>query len=185
MRLFRLLFISFLLIYGVSAQERPGRWLVDGKPTADSDWSKAKNGFGAQLIVVGDPKAFIEMWNRPEQPDIHTAKEVTKGQQFGAFIIFVACRAGKNGDCDAAVDFTVVGPDGKTVAERPNQIIWNGPPLDSKTMYMGKAVLGLKLTERNTPGKYTILAKVADKNAPASFELKYEVELKPNPNSNQ
>lgn len=178
MKILKILLLLFLLMTGISAQDRPGRWLVDGKPATDSDWSKAKNGFGAQLIVVGDPRAFMEMWNRPEKPDIHTAKEVTKGQQFGAFIIFVSCRAGRNGNCDAAVDFTVVGPDGKTVVRRPNQIIWNGPPLDRKTTYLGKAVLGLSLTERSPLGKYAIIAAVSDKNAPASFELRYEVELK-------
>lgn len=181
MKIAKLLLIFLLPIVGISAQEKSGRWLVDGKPAEDSEWSKAKNGFGAQLIVVGDPRAFMEMWNRPEQPNIQPAKTVTQEQQFGAFIIYVNCRAGKDGNCNATVDFTVLGPNGKEVAERPNQIIWNGPPMDSKTMYMGKAVLGLRLSERNSPGKYKIFATVSDKNAAASFDLSYEVELTPNP----
>jgi hypothetical protein len=160
------------------AQQRPSGWLVDGKREPDSDWSKSSNGFGAQLIVVGDPKAFVEMWSKPEKPNIETAKSIARGQQFAVFILFAGCKAGVDGSCDTTVSYYVSEPDGKTLAERHNQIVWAGPELDKRTTYLGKAALGLKFTENNPVGVYVIKAIVSDKYSSATLELKATVELK-------
>ena len=167
-----------LLWTSLASGQRPGQWLADGKPTADSDWSKASNGFGAQLIVVGDPKAFLEMWNKPEQPDIKVADSVVRGQQFGGFILFAGCKAGSDGNCNTTVDFSILGPDGKVMARRLNQVVYSEAELDRKTTYLGKAILGMRLSDASSLGRYTIIATVSDKNAPATLELKTTVELK-------
>ena len=162
----------------VNAQQRPGRWLEDGKPVSDSDWSKASNGFGAQLIVVEDPQGFMELWNKPDFPNITTPTQIRRKQQFGAFILFAGCKAGSDGHCNAVVSFKIVDPKGRVIAERPNQIVWNGEELEPRTTYMGKAVLGLTFSTAETNGIYTIRASVQDKNAPSILDLKTTIELK-------
>ena len=178
MKLATLLILIISSALASSAQQRPGRWLSDGKPTPDSDWSKASNGFGAQLIVVDDPKGFVELWNRPEFPNITTATKIHRKQQFGAFILFAGCKGGNDGHCNAVVSFKIEDPKGKVIAERPNQTVWNGEVLDPRTTYMGKAVLGIAFSAAEINGTYTIRALVQDKNAPATLELKSTVELK-------
>ena len=175
-----MLFLALLVISACNAQAqaRPGKWLLEGKAAPDSNWSKSANGFGAQLIVVGDPRAFLEMWSKPETPDIKPAEEVSRGQQFAAVILFVGCKAGSDGNCNALVNYKVIDPDGKVIAERPDQIIWNQKELDKRTTYLGKAILGLRLSDKNPNGTYTIQAVVSDKNAPAEFELTQTIKLK-------
>ena len=173
------LFIILILSVSIgAAQQRPGRWLVDGQTGPDTDWSKASNGFGAQLIVVDDPKGFIELWNKPEFPNITTASVIHRKQQFGIFILFVGSRTGKDNMCNAVVLFKVEDPKGKVIVEKSNQTVWNGEELDPRTIYMGKAVLGLAFSNAEIDGPYTIRALVQDKNAPAAIDLKTTIELK-------
>ena len=173
------LFVFLILSVSIgAAQQRPGRWLVDGQPGHDTHWSKASNGFGAQLIVVDDPKRFIDLWNKPEFPNITTAAVIHRKQQFGVFILFVGCKTGKDSMCNAVVSFKVEDPKGKVIAEKTNQTVWNGEQLDPRTIYMGKAVLGLAFSGAEIDGSYTIRALVQDKNAPATLDLKTTIELK-------
>ena len=52
----------------VSAQ-----WKKGDEKVEDTSERKSANGFGGYLIVVEDPKGFIEEWSKPQTPNIKPA----------------------------------------------------------------------------------------------------------------
>lgn len=64
----------------VSAQANQG-----DEKAADTSERKSVNGFGGHLIVVENPRGFIEEWQKPQTPNIKPAKDVTRGKVIGAF----------------------------------------------------------------------------------------------------
>src|SRR5262245_28756560 len=176
MKIFSCILLAFVLTSVACGQNRPGRWLENGKPAPQSDDLKSENGFGAQIIVVHDPKAFMEMWNKPDFPNIETAKEVGRNEQVAAFILWSGCAAGHDGRCNSS--FKVIGPDGKVVAEKADEVLWKDTPLDPRETYVAHAALSIKFGSQDKSGNYVVTALVSDKNALASFELRTSIEVK-------
>jgi hypothetical protein len=171
------LFVTALFSVGC-AQEGPGRWLTNGSPATDSpDW-KAKNGFGAALVVVKDPKQFVDMWYKPDFPDFDTVKEAHLSDEIGAFIMFAGCKPGPDGKCNTKVDYSLIRPDGELAGETVDQIVWNDAPPPPQNTHISKASMVLTFTEANTPGRYKVKAKVYDKNADISLSLETHFDLK-------
>jgi hypothetical protein len=73
----------------VSAQWQKGNEKVEDTPER-----KSVNGFGGHLIIVEDPKGFIEEWSKPDTPNIKPVTDVKRG---------------------------VIRPDGNVYAERKEQ----------------------------------------------------------------
>ncbi len=174
---FILLFV--ILAYAPScAQKKAGSWLMNGIPATDSPDHKTVNGFGGVIIVVRDPKAFVEMWNKPDFPDFDTVKDVGPSIQIGTFVMFAGCKPGSNGKCDTTVDYSLIDPAGKVSQTPPDQVIWNEVPPPKQNTHISKASMVLKFRESDQRGTYTVKAVVHDKNADISFELETKFELK-------
>ena len=74
--------IAVVLLTSSVAQ---AQWKKDGKPIEDSADRKSVGAFGGHLLVVREPKAFIENWQKPEPPRINPVTEVQRGELLGAF----------------------------------------------------------------------------------------------------
>ncbi len=160
------------------AQDQRRGWKKDGIPTTNTADRKAENGFGAAVIVVEDPKGFVERWYKPDFPDFETVKEVQPSVEIGAFIMFAGCKPGSDGKCDTTVDYALISPDGKVIGDSLNQIVWNGNPPPTANTHISKASMILKFRESNKLGEYKLRAVVYDKNAKISLSLETQFELK-------
>ena len=68
MYLFRQLLMSILLVAPViSAAD----WYIGDKHASDTQWQKAKNGFGASLILTPNSTKLYDSWNQKQSSSIH------------------------------------------------------------------------------------------------------------------
>ena len=174
--------VNFSLIIAICSiscdQERPGRWKKDDIPVKDTADQKVENGFGAAIIVVKDPKAFVDMWYKPEFPEFDTVQEVQRSVEIGAFIMFAGCKPGQNDKCDITVDYSLISPEGKVLGTSLDQIVWNDTPPPALNTHISKASMVLEFKEGNKIGEYKVKAVVHDINANISFNLETHFELK-------
>ena len=120
----------------VSAQ-----WKKGDEKVADTAERKSVNGFAGHLIIVEDPKGFIEEWSKPETPNIKLVTDVKRGVVIGAFVLFAGCKPDSAGVCKSEVDYVVLKPDGNVYAERKGQPLWNEQAPPAQNIQMGKALL--------------------------------------------
>jgi hypothetical protein len=170
---FGLILFVLLTANGTFAQ-----WKSDGKLANDEPNRKTIKGFGGQLLVVQDPRKFIEMWKKPETPQFESAKQVGFDESIGILVLFAGCKEGEKGACNTEVDYTVYKPDGSIFAERKKQPLWKemGPP--RKNTQLGRAILPFRMVKDNPSGKYKVKAKISDLNADISFDLETQFSLK-------
>lgn len=154
-----------------------GQWMKDGKPIEDAPDRKWVSGFGGQLLVVKDPKAFIADWQKPETPKIDLATKVKRGELLGAFVLFAGCKPDAQGVCNSEVDYFIYRPDGSLYAERKSQPLWKEKAPPAPNTQLARAILGFRMEKNDPPGEYKIKAKVSDLNADISFELETKIQL--------
>ena len=170
--------VVLVLALSACAQPKSRRWKSNTQPVSDTADRKAKNGFGGALIVVDDPRSFMEMWSKPDFPDFDTVKIAKRNSTIGAFIMFAGCKPGKDGKCDTVVDYSLIGPKGNTLGESLDQVIWNDIPPPVENTHVSKACLTITFTDNNLAGEYKVKAVVKDRNADVTFELENSFQLK-------
>ncbi len=161
---------AFLWMAAVRAQAIEG-WREDGKPIADTDNVKAKDGFGAQLFLTESEK-FFDDWNKPETPIISRVQKVRRNVPIYTVIVFAdpgvdsAKRAKVN--CHAIVR----KPDG-SVYGKLDLVVWNGdyvvPP---RNLQLAKDRIGIRIEPTDPAGMYTVEATVRDEIKKVELPLK-------------
>ena len=166
-----------LVLLGVAPAT--AQWKKGDERTPDTPDRKSVNGFGAHLLIVENPRAFIEEWQKPETPKINPVSEVKRGVLIGAFVLFAACKPDAQGRCNSEVDYTVYRPDGAIYAERKEQPLWKEAAPPGTNIQLSKAILGIRMQQNDPVGEYKVKARVADLNAQISFELETKFRLQP------
>src|ERR1700687_5360216 len=77
------------------------QWKQNDGRAGDAPDQKALNGFGGHLIVVENPREFIQEWLKPDTPNIKSATDVKRGDSIGAFVLFAGCKQDAQGVCNA------------------------------------------------------------------------------------
>ncbi len=168
--------VLFLILIGSSVTF--SQWKQNGEHAADAPDRKDVRGFGGHLIVVENPRAFIQEWLKPETPKIKSATLVKRDETLGAFVLFAGCKTDAQGACNAEVDYTIYKPDGSLYDERKGQPLWKEQAPPPPNVQLGKAILAFRLGKDNPTGEYKVKAKVSDLNADISFELETKFSLK-------
>jgi hypothetical protein len=157
----------------VSAQ-----WKKGDENAGDTSERKSVNGFGGHLIIVEDPKGFIEEWSKPKTPNIKLVTDVKRGEVIGAFVLFAGCKPDSEGVCNSEVDYVVLKPDGNLYAERKGQPLWKEQAPPAQNIQLSSAILGIRMEPNDPAGEYKVRAKVSDLNAGITFELETKFRLK-------
>jgi hypothetical protein len=153
------------------------QWRKDGKPVEDTPDRKSVGAFGGQLLVVKNPREFVEDWQKPETPKINPVTKVKRGELLGAFVLFAGCKADAQGACNSEVDYYLYRPDGSLYAEMKSQPLWKEQAPPSPNTQLSRAILGIRMQKNDPAGEYKIKAKVSDLNADISFELETKIRL--------
>ena len=167
------LILSLLLMTTAAAAQ----WQSEGKKVADTPDRKSVNGFGVHLLVVKDPRAFIQQWLKPEQPKIESANKIKVGEPIGVIVLFAGCKE-VSGSCDSEVDYTIYKPDGSVFAQRLKQPLWKETAPPKTNIQLGRAILAFQFRKSEPSGLYKIKAQVRDINANTTVELETQIELK-------
>jgi hypothetical protein len=154
------------------------QWKKGDERLADTPDRKSVNGFGGHLLVVENPGAFIEEWQKPETPNIKPATEVKRGDLIGAFVLFGGCKTDAQGNCNSEVDYAVYKPDGSLYAERKEQPLWKEKAPPATIIQLSRAILAIRMEKEDPAGEYVVKAKVSDLNAHITFELETKFRLK-------
>ena len=154
------------------------QWRKGDERVADTPDRKSVNGFGANLLIVENPRAFIEEWQKPETPKIKTVSEVKRGDLLGAFVLFAGCKPDAQGACNSEVDYIVYKPDGSVYAERKAEPVWKEKAPPATIIQLSRAILGIRMEEKDPSGEYIVKAKVSDLNADINFDLEARFRLK-------
>jgi hypothetical protein len=167
--------ILFLLLLAVSPAL--SQWKNNGEREGDAPDRKAVKGFGGHLIIVENPREFIQEWLKPETPNIKSASTVKRGEQIGAFVLFAGCKPDAQGICNAEVDYAIYKPGGGLYVERKGQPLWKelAPPVPN--IQLSSAILALRMQKNDPAGEYKVKARVRDLNADISFELELKFRL--------
>src|SRR6185369_7674911 len=166
--------IAIILLTGSVAL---GQWKKDGKTIEDAPNRKSVGEFGGQLLVVRDPRKFIEDWQKPETPKIDDVNTVQRGELYGAIVLFAGCKARTQGRCNSEIDYAFYRPDGSLYEAQKAQPLWKDEPLPSPNIQLGRAILVIRFEKADPAGEYKIKAKVSDFNAGVSFELETSIRL--------
>lgn len=168
-----LIFLLLIVSSSASAQWKKGDERVEDAPDR-----KSVNGFGGHLIVVENPREFVEEWVKPETPQIKTATSVKRDVLFGALVLFAGCKPDSQGMCNSEVDYMIYKPDGSLYAERKSQPLWKeqAPPVHN--IQLSSAILGFRMEKNDRAGEYKVKAKVSDLNAEVSFQPETKFHLK-------
>ncbi|OLE55301.1 MAG: hypothetical protein AUG51_03835 [Acidobacteria bacterium 13_1_20CM_3_53_8] len=164
-------FVALLSLILIAAQPSFGQWQRNGERTEDEAARKSVKGFGAHLILVERPREFVDMWQRPETPNIETISSVKPNQPFGAFILFAGCKPNSAGVCDCEVDFDVYKPDGSLYAERKGLELWKQHAPPPQNLQLSVANLVLRMSAHDPVGKYKVKATIRDNNADVKFDV--------------
>lgn len=160
--------LFLVLLMSASAS---GQWKKGDERVEDAPDRKSVNGFGGHLIIVEDPREFIEKWLKPETPKINIATNVKRGDLMGVFVLFAGCKPDAQGVCNSEVDYIIYKPDGGLYAERKGQPLWKEKAPPAPNIQLSRAILGFRMEENDPTGEYRVKAKVTDLNADVSFEL--------------
>ena len=171
----RLIILLFLIL--IAASPAYSQWKANGEDKGDAPDRKAVNGFGGHLLVVENPREFIQEWLKPETPKIKSATDVKRGDSLGAFILFAGCKQDAQGVCNSEVDYTIYKPDGSVYAERKGQPLWKEQAPPAPNIQLGRAILAFRMEADDPAGEYKVKAKVSDLNADISFELETKFRL--------
>jgi hypothetical protein len=169
--------LALMTLVLLAAAPATAQWKKGDERVPDTPDRKSVNGFGAQLLIVEDPRAFIEEWRKPETPKINPVSEVKRGTVIGAFVLFAACKSDAQGLCNSEVDYTVYKPDGTIYAERKQQPLWKAAPPPGTNIQLSEAILGIRMEQNDPVGDYKVKASVRDLNAQISFDLETKFRL--------
>jgi len=173
----KILIITFFVVL-LTASPAASQWKGNGEAVGDTPDRKALKGFGGNLIVVKNPRAFIQEWMKPETPKIKSAKDVKRGESIGAFVLFAGCKPDARGICKSEVDYIVYKPDGTVFAERKSLPLWDLPAPPAPNTQLGKAILAFQLGPNDAAGEYRVTAKVTDLNGNVTLDLETKFRLK-------
>ena len=174
MKIVTFLFVLLLLGSGVASAQ----WKKGDERAADTPDRKSLNGFGGNLVIVENPRAFIEEWQKPETPNIKPATDVNRGDLLGAFVVFAGCKPNSKGLCNSEVDYVVSKPDGSVYAERKGEPLWKEAAPPAQNIQLSKAILAIRIEEKDPTGEYKVTAKISDLNAGISSELETRFRVK-------
>jgi hypothetical protein len=163
--------IFTVLVIALASVAVSAQWKKGDEKAEDTSERKSVNGFAGHLIIVEDPKGFIEEWSKPKTPTIKPVTNVKRGEVVGAFVLFAGCKPDNDGVCNSEVDYAVIKPDGSVYAERKSQPLWKEQAPPAQNIQLSRAILGIRIESKDPAGEYKVRAKVSDLNAGITFEL--------------
>jgi len=149
---------------------------ADGKEPLEKPWAKADGDFGVMLILTDKPDQLSADWEKPtEGVRISETQTASRGVPVATVVVFAGCAPDANGNCQATVQYTVYGPDGKPYGDPMEGELWiDKPPPAKGHIQLSMGGMGIVLEPEDPLGDYKVKAKVVDKVANKTILLERE-----------
>ncbi len=175
-RLLACFLFSFFIFWVTSVQ---AEWLYNKQPVTDSPYAKTDGEFGAMLMFTDKPDELFEAWNQDTR-GVKTdfIEKVQLNKTLVAVIIFSNCAANKKGKANVTVNFTLLNPQGKIVAQTKESEVWvNKPAPQYRDLELSVDHIAITTKEGQPLGLYTVKALVHDKIAHKKLRLEHQFEV--------
>jgi hypothetical protein len=170
MKTLTLSLISLLVVTSLRAQA-PDVWRRDGKPMADTDNMKSKDGFGAQLFLTENAR-FFDDWNKPETPKLNPTQVARRNVPIFVAIIFADPAVDAAAQAKVSCRVVVRKPDGKIYAEE-NPVGLSGKYLvPPHNLQLAQQHVGIRIEPKDPAGIYAVEATVRDDIRNVELHLK-------------
>jgi len=138
----------------------------------------AKDSFDAKFVLTLGQEAFLREWNQSTTtPRLPTVSAVKLGDTVSTFVVFKGCRVSNSGKCDLRVTYGLTGSNAK-YQELGAGYLWLSEPLAGKYM-LGSASVEIQFTEPEEAGDHIFHARIVDRVAGTSYELKTPLQVVP------
>lgn len=178
MSAFRIAIITFfclLLIRPILAADENWYWRdSSGAKVDDKPNMKAKNGFGAQVLITDD-KDYLKKWK--EQPSagpfyIHAVNAALRNKPIFVLIIFANPGVDEKGLCNITADVTITKPDGIVRQVLKDGDCWKDMPAPPKgNIQLSKVSIGYSIDETDPSGRYIVNALIKDRVKGVELQL--------------
>lgn len=167
-------FLLGIVVFVVLFSAAP--FAADGTEPLEKPWAKADGDFGTLLILTDKPDQLSADWEKPtDGVRIHETQTATRGGTIATVVVFTGCAPDADGNCQATVQYTVYGPDGKPYGEPIEAELWVDKPPPAKghiQLAVGGMFIGIE--PQDPLGVYRVKAKVVDKVAKKTLVLERE-----------
>ena len=144
----------------------------EGNKLPDTHDQKAIGDFGAWLLLTGNVEQAFKNWNTPsETVHIDTENKFKRNEYVSALVVFSGCGEDEIGNCNVAVKFKVLNPNGSIYADLPLQEAWIGKPSPGKALQMSIGYIMVKIEDHEPIGTYEIEVNVLDLNLKQNLSL--------------
>ncbi len=154
--------------------------VVRGMVTGDGASPKTIGPGSVQLVVVGDPVAFLRIWDAPdrkETPPIPDVLSLKRGSAFGIGVIVSDCSAGHDAKCSMVATYSIRTVVGQELLAMPDVAIWNDAPPSRGRPELGKGLWRTSSEASDPLGPYIYRAVVRDNVSGKSVTLERKVSL--------
>lgn len=161
----------------LSIQDMESRFYENGKPLADSDSYKSKNGFGIGLHMTDD-ESIYENWQKPEPPKINVTSKAIRNKPFTTLMIFSNPGIDSESNADVTADMRVINPDGTIALDKKDLEIWKRKyttPRNHAQIALGS--IQVIFNDEDQDGVYRIEAIVKDRIKGVTLDLKTDITL--------
>lgn len=145
-------------------------------PAADSESSKSKDGFAAQLVFVD-----VSTIDDPRDVDpakLTAAKVVERNKPHAAVIFFSGAGADDKGNADVTYDLTFRAPDGSVAFQTKDVRGWDRKAPEAGKMQACLNPLPVTVEPNDPAGRWTVEALVHDNVRKVDLTLKAPFEVK-------
>ncbi|MEY2407841.1 MAG: hypothetical protein QOF48_511 [Verrucomicrobiota bacterium] len=147
-------------------------WRKDGKPIADTDSQKTRDGFGALLLLIDDKK-FFDDWKKPDPPRLRTITNATRILPVHTTVIFAGAGRNADGEVHVTCDVTIRKPDGSVYGAQKGLVATRGRQTLSPTMLqLARDRLVVRIEPHDPAGTYTVEVTVKDNVKKVDLRLK-------------
>jgi len=169
----------FLLAFSAAGS---AQWKDEsGKPIADNEWRKSKDGLGGMLVLAGNYNEFIKSWASGDENTVAQVKPVTElkhGDNAAVLIFFAGC--GKPAEkCTLDADIKVIAPDGSTYGDLKDRKAFDAVLEKPENLSLSNAMAMLRIEPNDKPGVYQVLATLRRPSTKTTIELKQTVRVVP------
>ena len=159
----KMLFALFLVV--------SSSWAFSQEQTFAADTQK----FGVHLFLVPNAEAFVEMWSKPQPPQITIFNKTRINSQFAGAILYWGGGIDANGNCNIQLQ-TEVLEKGKVLASGPEMpVCKDHPPPPAGVLALADTMIDLSTS--GEPTNLVVKVTVTDKNNNETLSVNAPIEV--------
>lgn len=147
----------------------------------ETGFRKSDGGFSAWLVLVPDDRELYQSWGAPsETVNVREVDTVLVNSPISAFVVFGGCAANVQGNCQVAMRYRILAPDGSVYTETPAMEVWSNKPAPAnRVLQLSVGYLKVAIEPDEQVGSYGVQVQVLDEVADKVLTLERNFEAVP------